>query len=262
MNPLRLFFFALLFLLYACTASKKTTPTNSTGTWVTLFNGKNLDGWTPKIAGYKLGENWGNTFRVEDGLLRVRYNEYDSFKNRFGALYHNKKFANYRLRVEYRFVGDTVKGAPSWGFRDGGIQYHCQPPATLPLDQPFPVCLEYNLHGGNGNGDRPTGEICANGMFVKIGGKRNTSFCTLPAVQRTFHGEEWVTAEIEVRNGAITHFVNGEKVLEFNNPRYDSAHALGKAFFTSNKEVVRDGFISLQSNSHPMDFRSIAIMEY
>lgn len=230
--------------------------------WVELFNGKTLDGWQPKFVGVPLGENFGNTFRVANGLLTVRYDQYDSFSNRFGALYFNKKFTKYRLKVEYRFVGDTTRGAPSWGFRDGGIQYHCQAPATLALNQPFPVCLEYNLHGGNGSEERPTGEICASGMYVDINGQRNSSYCTLPTVKRTFVGDQWVTAEIEVRNGVITHFVNGEKILQFQNPRYDSAHAVGKKFITAGNNIVRDGYISLQSNSHPMDFRRIAILEY
>src|SRR5678815_3047361 len=135
--------------------------------WVTLFNGKNLDNWLPKIVGHTLGENFGNTFRVENGILSVRYDAYDSFHNKFGALYYNKKFTNYRLKVEYRFVGNTTPGAPSWGYRDGGIQYHCQSPATVGLSQPFPVCLEYNLLGGNGKDERPSGEICANGIYVE-----------------------------------------------------------------------------------------------
>src|SRR6188768_1299357 len=78
---------------------------NMPGTWVSLFNGKNLDNWKPKIAGHELGDNFGSTFRVENGLLSTRYDQYDSFNNRFGALYYDKKFSNYRLRVEYRFVG-------------------------------------------------------------------------------------------------------------------------------------------------------------
>jgi hypothetical protein len=99
-------------------------------------------------------------------------------------------------------------------------------------------------------------------MYVEIDGKRNTSYCTLPAVQRTFHGEEWVQAEIEVRGGTITHFVNGEQILQFKNPRYDSAHALGKTFISGGTDVVTQGYISLQSNSHPMDFRNIELLEY
>jgi hypothetical protein len=225
--------------------------------WVSLFNGKNMNHWIPKIAGYKLGENFGNTFSVKDGILSTRYNAYDSFRNRFGALYYDKKFTNFRLKVEYRFVGETTPGAPSWGFRDGGIQYDCQPPATVGLNQPFPICLEYNLLGA-----RPTGEICASGMTVEIDGKRNVSYCTPPVVKRTFDGDQWVTAEIEVHNGKITHFVNGEQLIEFENPRYDSTNAIAKKFIVNGNDIVKGGYISLQSNSHPMDFRKIEIMEY
>ncbi|CAN5625824.1 DUF1080 domain-containing protein [soil metagenome] len=230
--------------------------------WVTLFNGKNLDGWTPKVAGHELGENFGNTFRVTDRILSTRYDQYDSFNNRFGALYYNKKFTNYRLKVEYRFVGNLTPGAPSWGFRDGGIQYHCQDPKSVELNQLFPVCLEFNLLGGNGKDERANGEICASGMNVEMNGKRNSSYCTPPTVKRTFHGDQWVTAEIEVLDRKITHFINGEKVLEFENPRYDSANINGKKFIVNGNDLVTDGYISLQSNSHPMDFRKIEIMEY
>ena len=230
--------------------------------WVQLFNGKNLDKWIPKIAGYKAGDNFGNTFRVKDGILSTRYNNYDSFNKRFGALYFDKKFTNFKLKVEYRFVGETAPGAPSWGYKDGGIQYDCQPPATVSLNQPFPVCLEYNLLGGNGKDERPTGEICASGMYVEIAGKRNTSYCTPPMVKKTFAGDQWVTAEIDVMDGKITHWVNGEKILEFENPKYDSTNILAKQFIVNGNDDVRSGYISLQSNSHPMDFRKIEIMEY
>lgn len=230
--------------------------------WKSLFNGKNLDGWLIKISGYPMGDNFGNTFRVKDGVLQVRYDQYDSFRNRFGALYYNKPLTNYRLKVEYRFVGETTPGAPSWGFRDGGIQYHGQDPRTMALDQQFPVCLEYNLHGGNGKAERPVGEICTPGTKVEIDGIRNTTFCTPAKVKRTFHGDQWVTAEIEVRDGKISHYVNGEQILQFANPRYDSAHAVGKTFIKNGNDQVRSGYISLQSNSHPMEFRKIELLEY
>ncbi|HVG17162.1 MAG TPA: DUF1080 domain-containing protein [Chitinophagaceae bacterium] len=261
MKMLALLIIVPVFLLGYLRKPAGTDPT-AAKKWVSLFNGKNLKNWTPKIAGYKLGENHGNTFRVKDGLLSVRYDQYKSFKNTFGALHYNKKFSNFRLRVEYRFVGDTTPGAPTWGFRDGGVQYHGQDPATIGLNQSFPVCLEYNLHGGNGKDERPNGEICASGMFVQVGGKRNVSYCTPPTLKKTFAGDQWVVAEIEVRNGVISHFANGEKVLEFKEPRFDSSHALGKTFIKGGDNLVREGYVSLQSNSHPMDFRKVEIMEY
>ncbi|MGZ5219123.1 MAG: 3-keto-disaccharide hydrolase [Chitinophagaceae bacterium] len=262
MKPAALFFTGLVIILFGFREHKATPVKTNTAKWVSLFNGKNLDGWNMKISGYQLGENFGNTFRVEDGILRVRYNAYDSFKNRFGALYYNKKFTNYRLKVEYRFVGETTAGAPSWGFRDAGIQYHCQPPASIGLTQSFPVCLEYNLHGGNGKDDRPVGEICCSGIYATINGKKNSSYCTPAIMKRTFHGDQWVTAEIEVDNETIKHFVNGEEILQFTDPRYDTAHAIGKTFIANGDDRVRSGYISLQSNSHPIDFRKIEIMEY
>lgn len=231
--------------------------------WKKLFNGKNLENWTMKIAGFPLGENFGNTFRVSDGILSVRYDQYgDNFDNRFGALYYTRKLTNYRLKVEYRFVGETAPGAPSWGYRDSGIQYHCQDPASMGLSQPFPVCLEYNLHGGNGKDENPVGDICAAGTTVEINGEKNTSFCTPPTVKRTFHGDQWVTLEIDIQDGKISHFVNGEEILRFENPRYNPGHELGKTFIAGSDDVVHDGFISLQSNSHPIDFRKIEILEY
>ena len=208
------FLFLFSFALLSYQPEKTAIENSKTKKWVSLFNGKDLKNWKPKITGHQLGENFGNTFRVADGLLQVRYDQYDRFKTRFGALYYDKKFTNYRLKVEYRFIGDTTPGAPSWGYRDGGIQYHGQNPSTIGLNQNFPVCLE------------------------------------------------WVTAEIEVKNGAITHFVNGEKILEYKNPRLDSAHALGKTLITGGNNIVKDGYISIQSNSHPIDFRTIEIMEY
>ena len=238
------------------------TPKTEKEKWVSLFNGKNLDGWTMKMAGHPLGENFGNTFRVEHGILSVRYDQYKSFDNTFGALYYNKEFSNYRLKVEYRFVGETAPGAPSWGYRDSGVQYHGQDPTTIGLKQNFPVCLEYNLHGGNGKDERPVGEICANGIFVDINGKKNESYCTPATVKRTFHGDQWVTLEIEVRGNTIKHFVNGEEILQFENPRYNPEHELGKSFIKGKDASLKSGYISLQSNSHPIDFRKMEIMEY
>jgi hypothetical protein len=230
--------------------------------WKPIFNGRNLDGWKIKIAGYPLNENFGNTFRIANGILSIRYDKYgDKFGTRFGALYFGRKLHNYRVRVEYRFVGETAPGAPSWGFRDGGIQYLGQDPASVGLNQQFPVCVEYNLHGGNGKEDRPTGELCVPGTYVEFAGKKNSQFCTPPDVKRTFHGDQWVTAEIEVRDGKITHFVNGEQILTAANAHYNPEHEFGKAFAAKNTGVILEGFVSLQSNSHPMDFRKIELME-
>ena len=231
--------------------------------WTSIFNGRDLTGWTIKIRGYPLGENFGNTLRVEDNILKIRYDAYgQDFNDRFGTVYFDKYLTNYRLKVEYRFVGETAPGAPTWGYRDSGIQFYGQPPASQKLDDAFPVCLEYNFHGGNGTEDRPLGAACTSGMFIEYMGERNTTTCIPAEVGRTFHGDQWVTAEIEVKNGKITHYVNGVEILSYANPTYNPANETAKMLMDDENTKVKGGYVSLQSNSHPIDFRKIELLEY
>ena len=44
--------------------------------WIPLFNGKDLQGWTPKITKHDFGDNYAETFRVENGVLKVAYDKY------------------------------------------------------------------------------------------------------------------------------------------------------------------------------------------
>lgn len=257
----------LLLLSLAVSCAEKKPNANqekaATDNWKTIFNGKDLDGWTMKIRGFPLGENFGNTFRVENGILSIRYDAYgDNFDDRFGGLYFNKNLSNYRFRAEYRFVGETAPGAPEWGYRDSGIQFHSQPPATLSITDAFPICLEYNLHGGNGRDERPVGAACANGMFIEVNGEKNSSYCTPPVISRTFHGDQWVSLEIDIKDGQITHYVNGEEILRYANPKYDPENKTAKALIINGDDTVKEGFLSIQSNSHPIDFRKIELLEY
>ena len=105
------------------------------GEWVDIFNGKNLDGWTPKFAGYALGYNLNNIFRVEDGLLKVSYDDADEFKGDFGHLFYKTPYSHYRIRAVFRFTGEQQKGGPAWAYRTAACssasadQLIRQPPA-------------------------------------------------------------------------------------------------------------------------------------
>ena len=83
------------------------------GEWQSLFNGKDLTGWTPKFKGHDLGVNAKNTFRVEDGLLKVSYENYEEWGSLFGHLFYERELSHYKLRVEYRFVGEQVSEGPA-----------------------------------------------------------------------------------------------------------------------------------------------------
>ncbi|MBC8471079.1 MAG: DUF1080 domain-containing protein [Planctomycetes bacterium] len=216
--------------------------------WVSLFNGKNLDGWKVKITGYDLNDNYGNTFRVEDGILKVSYENYDKFDGKFGHLFYDETFSHYILRVEYRFVGEQCPGGPGWALRNNGIMVHGQSPESMKKDQDFPDSIEVQLLGGNGTDERSTGNLCTPGTHVVMDGKLITQHCTSSS-SKTYHGDQWVTIEVEVHgNSAIKHIVNGEVVLEYEQPQLD------------NGTMLSEGSISLQAESHPTEFRKVEIL--
>jgi hypothetical protein len=228
--------------------------------WISLFNGKNLDGWTVKIKGYDVNENFGNTFRVEDGLLKVSYAEYPTFDERFGHIFYNHKYDNYKLRVEYRFVGNQCPGGPPWALRNSGAMIHSQSPESMKKDQNFPVSIEVQFLGGNGRDERPTANVCTPGTNIVMDGKLITRHCT-NSRSKTFHGEQWVTVEVEAHgNGSIKHFVNGELVLEYEKPQLDPNDRDAKELNKGGELMLHDGYISLQSESHPIEFRKVELL--
>lgn len=227
--------------------------------WIPLFNGRDLDGWTPKIRGHELGENWGNTFRVEDGLLKVRYDQYDTFDNRFGHLFYKRSFSNYILRVEYRFVGKQVPGGPGWAFRNSGVMIHGQTAESMELNQDFPVSIEVQLLGGSGQGTRPTFNLCTPGTHVVMAGNLIRRHCT-NSTSQTYHGDQWVTGEVEVHgNGRIIHRIDGQVVLEYEQPQLDPNDPQAKRLIENGQTMLDQGTISLQSESHPCDFRRVEL---
>lgn len=229
--------------------------------WIPLFNGRDLKGWIPKITGYPAGENFGNTFRVEDGLLTVAYDAYDEFRGRFGHLFYETPFSYYRLAVEYRFVGEQVPGGPAWARRNSGIMIHGQDPQTMLPDQDFPISIEVQLLGGLGEGERPTANLCTPGTHVEMNGKLVTQHC-VNSSSPTFEGDRWVRVEVEVLGAErITHFVEGVPVLSYERPQVG-----GGAVNHFDPAVKKDGTlltggtISLQSESHPVQFRRVELL--
>jgi len=230
------------------------------GRWIKLFNGKNLEGWKVKIAGHKLNDNYGNTFRVEDGILKVCYDEYEKFDGKFGHLFYKDKFSHYKLRLEYRFVGEQSPGGPGWAFRNSGIMMHCQRPESMRKDQSFPVSIEVQLLGGNGRDKRPTGNVCTPGTNIVMDGKLVTQHC-IPSASKTYHGDQWVTMEVEVHgNSIIKHIVNGQVVLEYEKPQLDEKDADARKLIKNGDKMLSEGYISLQSESHPVEFRKVELL--
>jgi hypothetical protein len=232
--------------------------------WIQLFNGRDLTGWTPKITHYELGNNFANTFRVEDGLLQVRYDGYkDGFNTRFGHLFYAKPYSYYRLRVEYRFVGEQCAGKPgAWANRNSGIMFHAQTPQTMTKEQDFPISIEAQFLGGLSDGKpRPTLNMCSPGTEIVYNGELYPKHC-LESASKTYDGDQWVQIELIVLGGAhITHIVNGEKVLEYSLPQIGGgvvANFDPKA--KPDGELISGGYLAVQSESHPLDVRKIELL--
>lgn len=229
--------------------------------WIQLFNGKDLTGWKPKIRYHELGDNYANTFRVADGLLQVRYDGYKEFNETFGHLFYEKEFSHYILRVEYRFVGDQCPGGPGWAFRNSGMMLHGEAPEGMAKDQDFPASIEVQILGGDGQHERSTMNLCTPYTNVVMNGKLFLPHCT-NSTSKTYHGEQWVTTETEVRGHQVMrHKIDGQVVLEYNDPQLDDREPIAQELAKKNGGLMLDhGTISLQSESHPIDFRKVELL--
>jgi hypothetical protein len=231
--------------------------------WASLFNGKDLTGWTPKIAKRPLGENFANTFRVEDGILKVSYDGYDKFDEQFGHLFTNLAYSHYILRLEYRFTGKMIADAPKYVNLNSGVMLHAQPPQSMKFDQGFPASLEMQFLADEGKGERSTANLCTPGTHVEIGGQLVTKHIVKSSAP-TFPAEEWVRAEVEVRgNDEIIHRINGVEVLRYQRPQLDptnnNAPATDQIELGGNL-MLSYGHIALQAEGQPVWFQKIELM--
>ncbi len=244
-------------------AGTGSTWSNETGdNWIDLFNGRDLDNWTVKIRQYDPGVNFADTFRIQDGLLTVSYEGYGDFDNRFGHIFYQHPFSHYRLRLEYRFVGEQAAGGAAWATKNSGVMLHSQAPETMPAGQDFPISLEAQFLGGLGDDSpRPTGNLCTPGTNVFIHGEFTEQHCIFSS-SPTFDGDQWVEMEVLVLGGQrIVHYVNGEAVLEYTHTSYGGGVVSGhRPESKPDGQPLREGYIALQSESHPIQFRNIRLL--
>jgi hypothetical protein len=266
-------FFTLLFIgCYSCTS----TETSHQEEWIALFNGKDLSDWTIKFANQDLNVNHRNTFRAQDSMIRIAYDQYDSFNDAYAHMYYNKPYSYYKLRFDYRFTGEQVKGGEDWNVRNSGIMLHSQSAESNDYGQYFPVSIEIQLLGGLGEGKRTTGNVCTPGTALVMDGKVDYRHC-ISSHSTTYHGDGWVSAEVVVLGGeSITHLIENDTVLKYQSPqigggftnpsREDDWTSRGVAkskedWIAKEGEILTQGYISLQAESHPIDFKNIQLLD-
>jgi len=248
---------AVILFFTGCAAEKQAT----TDSWIRLFNERDLDDWIVKIHHHDPGVNFGNTFRVEDGMIRVRYDEYGDFNDQFGHLYYKQPYSRFHLRLEYRFAGELQRGAPEYTLLNSGVMFHSQDPRTMPKEQNWPISVEMQFLAGLDDGKpRPTGNMCSPGTDIFFEGKLYDSHC-LNSRSKTYAKDEWVRAELIVLGDSlITHVINGDTVLQYSNPTMGGGVVNGydTALWVPGK-ALKSGFIALQSEGQPIDFRNIEL---
>jgi len=228
--------------------------------WINLFNGKDLKDWKVKISKHDFNDNYANTFRVENGLMKVSYDGYQDFDKQYGHIFYKKPFSAYLLKVTYRFIGEQAKGGEGWAWRNSGAMLHGQAPETMLRDQDFPISIEGQILGGDGEHDRHTSNVCTPGTNIVFEGKLFTQHC-LDSKSKTYAGDQWVTAEFLVLGDSVVkHIIDGEVVLEYTKPQ------IGGGSVTNYDPKVKvdgkpltSGYISLQSESHPIEFKTVKL---
>ncbi|MEO7997352.1 MAG: DUF1080 domain-containing protein [Gemmatimonadaceae bacterium] len=232
--------------------------------WQPMFNGRDLKDWDIKFAQHPLGENFRNTFRVEDGMLKVRYDQWPDFKGEFGHIFYKQPFSYYIVAAEYRFVGEQVTGAGtgnSWAIRNNGIMVASQSAASMGLNQDFPISLEVQLLGGLGKGTRTNGNLCTPGTNVVMNDKLVTTHC-INSSSITYDGDGWVRVEAMVLGDSIVkHIVNGDTVMTYSKPQMGGGNAnnTNPGVLVAGK-MLTEGYITLQAETAPIDFRKVEIV--
>ncbi|XWW43620.1 DUF1080 domain-containing protein [Fibrella sp. USSR17] len=228
--------------------------------WVQLFNGKDLSNWSVKITGHPLNDNYGNTFRVVNGNMAVNYDQYQKFDEQYGHIFYNKPFSAYLLVVEYRFVDKQVAGGPGWAIRNSGAMLHSQDPKTMSVKQDFPISLETQFLGGDGQHERHTANLCTPGTNVVLDGKLFTPHC-IDSKSKTYAGEQWVRAEMLVLGDSLVqHIMDGDTVLSYTKPQIGGGNVShADPAVKIDGKPLKEGYIALQSESHPVEFRKVSL---
>ncbi len=249
--------FCLAFLLFGCGPANN----NSKAEWVKLFNGLDLNDWIVKVHHHDAGVNFGNTFLVEDSVIKVRYDQYGDYNDQFAHLYYKQPFSHFHLVVEYRFTGELQKGAPVYTMLNSGVMFHSQDPGSMPKEQNWPISVEMQFLAGLGDGKpRPTGNMCSPGTEIVYQGKMYDGHC-LSSTSKTYSKDDWVRAELIVLGDSlITHIINGDTVLQYSKPTIGGGVVAGyDSTLWQPGKALTSGYIALQSEGQPIDFRKVEL---
>jgi hypothetical protein len=219
-----------LFLLSGCLLL--VVFTSAQGNTVSLFNGKNLDGWYTFLRTKGKANDSEKVFLVENGMLHISGKE-------FGYIATEKTYRNFKLVAEFKWGvkkypprdADTTK-------RDNGICYY------FPLtekDTVWPKSLECQIQEGD------VGDLwLIDSTTVLVNGARTQPEAFARVIKKADAEKptgQWNRVEVIAARGKITYIVNGKTVNEFEDPS------------------VSEGKILIQSEGAEIFYRKIEITE-
>lgn len=158
---------------------------------VSLFNGKDLSGWT-----FDVNDNADpkSIWSVQDGLLICKGKP-------AGVIRTGKDYGDYELTVEWRWAPGTEGG-------NCGVLVHCSKPRELGI---WPKSIEVQLASGN------AGDFWVIGETIRVSDehepRKGRRILNLTDDSEKPLGE-WNTMRVRCEGGSITVWVNGDKVNE------------------------------------------------
>jgi hypothetical protein len=138
---------------------------------------------------------------------------------------------------------------------------HSEHPKQMFLNQGFPVSIEGQFLGGSGIKERPTLNMCSPGTEVDINGSQAVNHC-ISSSSNTYHNDDWISVEFLVFADSIVHqIIERDTVISYSNIRLGGTY-LSDNFTDKIDQPLKEGYISLQSEGHPIEFRNIKIKEF
>lgn len=187
---------------------------------IKLFNGKDLSNWNFVVDKNSVPAD--QVYSVKDGVIHV-------VGNPFGYMYTKDKYSNYKLHVEWRWPNGEEKA-------NSGIFLLIEEPKN-----PFPNGIECQLCAGKV------------GDFVLLGGSDLAEFQNKPGTKRPAfpvvnrkvadvekEAGEWNEANIYVKEGVITVYING-------------------IYQNTGTNKIKEGYIGLQSEGKEIEFRNVTV---
>ena len=231
-----------IFFIFSCSGSQQadsqgdeSTNEGSMDGWIDLFDGESLNGWKRYNA-----SDIGNLWKVEDGMIACYSEGGGEATEDGGSLITVEQFENFEFSVDWKI---------SPGGNSGIIYHIVEAPEYAHAYETGP---EYQLVDDTGFSDDLT-EIQSTAANYDMHAPSSNKKLNPPG--------EWNTSRIVYNQGHVEHWLNGAKVLEF-----EEESANWKSRYEESKWMeypgwckYKKGSIGLQDHGSPIWFRNIKV---